>query len=444
MELTFRQYLSKLAVIAACYLLIPLLFFGWCANASTIMSFIGSSSCFLIITTISACLLFPDYVTRKFYVVCFFVLLIIGVLHYLLFVDPQYFAGSGGPSLSFWHEFQTTFGSLERLVNGKINNGLFYTIPKEEYGTTHIELYSIITIPYVSLGVKWLNFAPLNVFSALLTSMNLLSLSKIKEFDIYVQKMVMYFSAFFPTFLLCDLLWRDPFGIALISCACMLCVISEYKRGSFFLSLILLLCCGYLLRTMYPVAILMGCGFFMVKKSNTRGTNYILLLFFAIAALVLFRNILSDNEVYVDSYAQWNSPFSLPLRFLFSIVGPFPWSLFLTYVQTPSASFYLSEMVAGVLMVACFLAILSNLRMLTITEDDFVAIVGFSIILTAFMSGASHSGYVSEGLIFAMPWLLLHIRENIYKYLRISFTIFIVANILVGVVGHLGLRSLFF
>lgn len=442
MQLTFRQYFSKLAIIAACYLIIPL-GFGWCATASTLISFVGSAACFLSLTVVSVFLLFPDHRTRRFYVVSFFVLLIIGVLHYLLFVDSLYFSGHGTPDPLFWHEYQTTFDSLEKLVYGKLDNGLFYVIPKEEYATTHIELYNIISMPFVSLGVKWLNFTPFNAFCTLLTSMNLLLFSKWRGSSEYVQALVMYCVAFFPILILCDNIWRDPCGVALISCACILCMLSELKGVRFIFSLLLLLYCGYILRIMYPVVILCGYGLFWLKRTSAGALKYIVVLVFEIIGVLLFNSISGENEGYTEGYTGGVSVMSLPIQFMFEVIGAFPWSNFLMYKLIPAAAYYPSEYLGCIFNIACIWAVVKNIKIMKFTESDLITFVGLGIMIAGVVSNASHMGYLTEGLIFALPFLFDYVGAEFTKYLRYSFVILLFANIVVILMGgNLGLSTL--
>lgn len=441
MDLTYKQYLTKLAVIVICYLTFPL-GFAWCANASTLMSYLGSVVCFLLLTIVSASLFFNDRQIKRFYIISFIFLQCIGLFHFLFFIDPNYFSGKGQPNSLFWHEYLTTFDAIEKMVYGKINNGFFYLISEQEFATTHIEIYNYISMPFISLGVKWLNFAPLNTFSSLVASMNLLLFAQRRNLDKDIQKLVMLCGAFFPLFLLSDTIWRDPFGLALISCALVLCELSEYRGIKFAFSFILLLYCGYILRIMYPVVILLGYGLYVLKKKDVGGSKYILFLLFSIACFVLFNNISTENDGYAEGYTRGVTIMSLPVHLLFCIVGAFPWTTFLAYNVTPTAAYYLSDYVQGIFVVACFWAFFSNAKTFKITSEDFATIVGFGIMLTGIVSRSSHAGYLTEGVFFALPWLFNYVGPKFPRYLKYSFLFLLIANIVaISVGGHLGIAS---
>ena len=73
-----------------------------------------------------------------------------------------------------------------------------------------------------------MNYSPLNVFSSLFTSVNIYFLccrsSSVNEES---KKLVLGWTSFFPSFLLNDMIWRDPFGICLISIGVVLISLSN-------------------------------------------------------------------------------------------------------------------------------------------------------------------------------------------------------------------------
>ena len=224
---SFCKYLTKLTVVFALFALLPIAL-GSFGIASTIGSYLMSILCFFIITIVSAKLVLGENRYVRFYAIVFIVEILIGLLHYLYFVDSTYFSTNGDASGAFWHEYLSVYDAVSRLNDTRNSYGVFYWMTADEFQVTHPEIWHIISWPFYYLGNKWLNYSALNVFCCLLTSMNLVCLYlNFYPVNEDAEKKIRLWTAFFPSFLLSGTVWRDPFGIALISVGVVLTMLSR-------------------------------------------------------------------------------------------------------------------------------------------------------------------------------------------------------------------------
>lgn len=442
--ITFNSYLTKILIIAGLYLILPMLFsFG--SNLSTAGSYVATVLCFLILVTISVFLLLGKKYVR-FYVIAFLVQVIIGLIHYLLLVNPNYFNTSGNPLESFWSEYHAVFSSIEKLIENRNNNSLFY-FDEGDWSTTHYEIWQIITIPFTFLGHKWLNYSPFNVFSSLLTSINMVVVYNkhnppIKSIKETPHRWVLMATAYFPLFLLNDTLWRDAFGIALISIGLVLLTLSDNSNKKY-LSLIVLVYFSFLLRNVY--VFVAGFVFLYMELKNSRRALSIIVIPIAIASLyvisVFFQSKTSDE--YVGLYVSQMSFWALPIKIIFGLIGPFPWSQFMmTFSGRIENAYLLDAFIMGIFQVGYLLAIIGEWKRLSFNKLDYCALMGFGMMFSGFVSNALHISYIAVGVLLTLPWFYSQIRNGIKKYMRLSFIILLFLNILVLVFGNLGIANL--
>ena len=132
----------------------------------------------------------------------------IGLFHYLYFIDPLYFQGSGN-DVTLHFEFQAVFSQIITFANDrKLENGLLY-YNFNLGGVTHQEILSFISIPFMYFGDYIMTFAPLNSFFSILISINIILIAK-HIYKIYNKslKYIAITSAYFPMTLISSLIYR--------------------------------------------------------------------------------------------------------------------------------------------------------------------------------------------------------------------------------------------
>ena len=346
---SFCKYLTKLTVVFALFALLPIVL-GSFGIASTIGSYLMSILCFFIITIVSAKLVLGENRYVRFYAIVFIVEILIGLLHYLYFVDSTYFSTNGDASGAFWHEYLSVYDAVSRLNDTRNSYGVFYWMTADEFQVTHPEIWHIISWPFYYLGNKWLNYSALNVFCCLLTSMNLVCLYlNFYPVNEDAEKKIRLWTAFFPSFLLSGTVWRDPFGIALISIGVVLTMLSRNmieKVGS----LILYGSFAFVQRTVY--LFIAGVSSFWGQINRVKGTSMKLLLFVVgIFVFYYISGITSEvnSAEYNSGYINTMSFIALPIKIIFGMIGPFPWTLFPTLVErNPAFAWQLQDYLMGI------------------------------------------------------------------------------------------------
>lgn len=444
-RVTFSSYLSKIIIIAALYFTLPLLF-AFVGELSTTVSFIGSVVFFFIMLFVSVQLLLGRRYL-KFYLTAFVVLIALGLTHYLSLVDSSYFLSDGNPAQTFWKEYLSVFNCLDNLISDRHSLGLLY-FDKEDWYVSHPEIWRIISWPTTFLGHKWLNYAPLNAFSSLLASVNIMvwyhsQNNQSKSNNEQVRLYLLFFTVFFPQFILCDTLWRDPFGIALISIGLVLLSLSESPITKV-LSFVCLACFSFLQRTAYLLIAGVTYAFreLNVKKTIQKFILFPVFVILLLGLLYVFNNL--ESEEYVSGYVNDMSILALPIKFIFGLIGPFPWTQF-TYIRQFNAAcnFQLRDYVTGTFQMGYLFAIIANWKNISFKKLDFMTIMGFGIALSGFITKMMHIGYISEGLFFTLPWFFSQIGSKYKKYFWLSFVFLVFLNILTIILGTSGITNFY-
>ena len=441
--ITFNSYLIKILIIAVLFIALPMLFsFG--GGLTTTGSYIRSCLCFFTLTFISVYLILGKKYLW-YYSFAFIIQILIGLVHYLIFLDSNYFNTNGTPIDSFWHEFNSVFGSVDRLISYRKSSS-FFGFDSDEWNVTHGEIWKIITIPYYFLGNKWLNYSPLNAFSSLLASINIMVIynnqnPNINNVNDTTHKWIRGVTAYFPLFLLNDTLWRDAFGVALISIGLVLLTLSNstYRKV---ISLVVLVYFSFLLRNVYVVIVGLV---FAIKEINLKRSSSIILLPIVVLALYVIANFFQSNtsDEYVGSYVNQMSVLALPLKIIFGLIGPFPWTQFLMVFEGRVANAYqLGDYLLGLFQLGYLFAIVSRWKRFSFKNLDYLTLMGFGIALSGFISNAMHIGYIAEGIYFTIPWFFTQIGSDFKKYLRMSFVFLLSLNLVVIMLGGLNISSL--
>lgn len=443
-EITFNSYLIKILVIAALFVMLPMLF-GSFGELNTTLSYLRSCVVFFILTLVSInMLLGKEYI--KFYSIAFFVQLLIGLVHYLGLIAPNYFMSDGRPVELFWGEYHSVYDSVDQLVNSRANNSFIY-FDSSEWNVTHGDIWRIITIPFTFLENKWLNYSPFNVFSSLLASANLiLAYNYLAPNNTAIntsstRKLFQFAVVYFPLFLLNDTLWRDAFGVALISIGLILTLLSTSFNKKI-ISLIILVYVSYLLRNVYVVIVGFVFAQQVIKTRKASTFLYIPIVIVTFFLIILFYQSKTSEE-YAGMYVNQMSILALPLKIVMGVIGPFPWTQFMmTFAGRVQNAYQLSDYILGVFQFGFLIAIISEWKHISFRNLDCITIMGFGVALSGFISNAMHIGYIAEGVFFTLPWFFLQVGTKYKKYFRTSFLLLLLLNVLVVAIGGLGISNI--
>lgn len=441
-KITFVSYFSKVIIIAALFVFLPMLFSPFAT--STASSYISSCICFFIITLVGVKLFLIENRYVKFYALAFIIQIVLGLGHYLYFVDSHYFSTNGSPSARFWYEFISVYDAVGRLQESRESCGLLYWMGAEEIQITHAEIWHIISFPFYFLQHKWLNYEALNVFSSILLSCNIMLLYKRKyNENKFVHKVLLFWTAYFPQFIFSDTVWRDAFGVFMISIGAVLVSISNTIISKF-ISFVIFGFCAFFQRTMYLV--LAGISTFWGEFTRIR--SVILKIFYMLLSIVLLfylRNYAEsvNGEDYNSGYVNIMSYVTLPIKIFFGMIGPFPWTNFFKNVEAnPVFAWDLKDFLMGTFQLGYLYSIIFKWKHFSFKNLDTITVMGFGIMLSGFVSKQMHIGYISEGLIFTLPWFFTCIGQEYKRFLKYSFLTLLFLNLVLLMIGNLGIANL--
>jgi hypothetical protein len=439
--MTFYSYFTKILTISGLYLILPMIFGS--SAASTTESYIRSVICFFVLLLVTVKLILNDNKYVKYYSITFFVQVIIGLIHYLFFIDSHYFSGNGSPSSLFYQEYQTVFEMLSKLEYSRQANGILYYVDQEDFGIPHSQIWQIISLPFHFLQLKWLNFSPFNCFSSLFASVNLMYLWRDFEVDTSIKKILLYSTSYFPIFILNDTLWRDPFGILLITIALVLLVRSSNLTQKV-ISAISLFTFSYFQRTVYIIlaGIASTIGYLSkIKNPIYRITIIIVSIFLYIHLNGIFEE--GSDEGYTGVYLNDFSITMLPIKIFFGLIGPFPWFIFATLVnKNPAFSWQLGDYAMATFQIAYLITLIKQRKQISFSNMDYITSMGFLIMLSGFMTKQLTIVYIAEGLYLTLPWFFRQTGISLYGNLKISFAFLIALNIIAFVIGSMAFGSM--
>lgn len=443
-KITFNSYLSSIVIIAILFFGLPMLLSSM-GELTTAGSYIRALLCFFILTIVSAFLLLGRrYV--KFYSFSFIAITLLGLVHYIVLVDPLYFSSNGSPVNSFWGEFLSVFNSVERIIDDKKDFGLFY-FDRQSFEVTHPEIWNIISYPMFFLQHKWMNYSPLNVFSMQVASMNIMLIYNIFNSGSdgnknKVHKNLLYITAFFPMGLLNGIMWRDPFGMLLISIGLALITLSN-KFVSRALSFIILVVFSYVQRTVYSIIVAVTVLF--KEFTNKKSVAAIIYIPLTLVALFIVSQYFQEttSENYITGYVNEQSYLFLPIKIILGLIGPFPWTQFSQYFMgNLSMAYQPADYLIGTFQLGYLFALIMNWKSFSFKNLDYMTIMGFGIMLSGFMTKYLHIGYIYEGLYFTLPWFFKQIGSRYWKYFGYAFAVLLFLNIVSIGLGGFGFSSI--
>lgn len=441
-SITFKSYLSNILIIAALFIFLPMAFSP--LATTTTNSYIASCICFFIITLVGAKLVLKKSKYIKYYAVAFIIQIIVGLSHYLLFVDSDYFQTKGTGSIHFQAEYLSVFNAIDRLNDLRDESGLLSFMDQKVFEVAHAEIWHLISFPFYFLQHKWLNYAPLNTFSCILASINIVFWYRHNyDYNDDAHDSLLFWTAYFPTFFLNGMLWRDAFGICVISVGLILIGLSSTFAEKIF-SFFVLGVSAFLQRTTY--LLFAGVSSFWSYLRSTKST-IMKFLYFIVGTIILFElykiTDSANGSEYNSGYVNTMSFFALPIKIIFGMIGPFPWTNFYKSVLVdPAYAWQLQDFAMGTFQLGFLFTIITQWKKISFQNIDAVTIMGLGIMLSGFVSRQMHIGYISEGLYFTLPWFFSQVQNNYKKYIKYSLGLLVFLNLLLLMTGNLSINSL--
>lgn len=440
---SFSLYFSKIVIILALFAVLPVVL-GLFGFDGTFDSYLVSVFCFFFLTIVGAKLILGGKRYVRFYAIVFIVEILLGLAHYLFFVDSTYFNTKGDANGLFWHEHLSVYDAIGRLNEARNTFDVFYWMGQEEFQVTHPEIWHIISWPFYFIGNKWLNYSALNVFCCLLTSINILFLYRsYYKINRSVELKIRYWTAFFPSFLLSGMVWRDPMGICLISIGIVLATLSKNTLERI-ISCFVLGFFAFIQRTMYLLLALASTIWGYISRIKSMPVK-ILMLIAGMITLYYLSEITSEtnSENYNSGYVNNMSFLALPIKVVFGMIGPFPWVAFPTLVENnPAFAWQLQDYLMGTFQLGFLMCLVCKWKNVSFKKLDVMTVMGLGIMISGCLTRQLHIVYISEGVLFTLPWFFSQLSSVYNKYFRYSLGILLLLNVIVLVIGKVGISSL--
>lgn len=440
---SFGIYFRNIAIIFTLFAILPIVL-GSLGFDGTLGSYMISVLCFFLLTIVGAKLILGEKRYVRFYTIVFIFEILLGLAHYLFFVDSTYFNTKGDASGAFWHEYLSVYDAIGRLNDARNLFGVFYWMGQEEFQVTHPDIWHIISWPFYFMGNKWLNYSALNVFCCLLVSMNILYLYRsYYKTDKNTELKIRYWTAFFPSFLLSGTVWRDPMGISLISIGIVFATLSKNTLERI-VSCFVFGFFAYVQRTMYLLLAMVASIWGYICRIKSKSVK-ILMFVTGIIALYYVLGVTSEtnNEDYNSVYVNSMSFLALPIKVVFGMIGPFPWTSFPALVdQNPAFAWQLQDYLMGTFQFGYLMCLFCKWKSVSFKNLDAMTVMGLGIMASGFLTKQLHIGYISEGVLFTLPWFFSQVSSAYNKYFRYSLVILLLLNTTVLVIGNVGISSL--
>lgn len=437
-QITYRQYLISVGII---FVLAILLFAVFGNDSDSMSSFLSESFVFFALTILSSSLLLKDSRYIRYFALAFIIKILIGVFHYLYFIDPSYFSTSGEINMMH-HEFQGVTDFLKSAVEDKMAFGILHM--KLDGWVTHQEILSIIAIPLYFFGVKMMNIGPINAFCSLFASMNLLIVTRKYISNRKKEKLIILLLAYFPATLITTYFYRDIVGWCLMSIGLTMMYLAKNHISKILAMVIAIYCC-YLQRNGYAV-IPIALWVVSYMLSDTHNKKFYL-GFILIASLFLISYVISltsneATEIMASNVTKWPI-YLLPIKLIFGLIGPFPWTNILHYKLNPASAYYLSDYAMGCLNIGLVIGVAKNIK--KNWEKRYLnesTVMGLLLLIMGIMNPYMHMTYVSIGIFFMIPYLIqIQTVRSFKKNMIIAILILIFLNLLVIATDINGLSS---
>ena len=414
-------------------------------NKSVVGGFVTMSFTALIVSVLASILMLNDAKLRWIVIGTFLIKMVIGLTHYLFFFNADYFSGDGEILRIFQSDFTSYFDYVNGLSEAKEFHGLFY-FDDSVQKVTHVELLNVLAMFMYKFGIHAMNILPLNCMFSSLAALNIyICLKKIVTFE---EKKVglLWLLTLFPLFLDNVIFVRDITGQFLMSIGltCFILSPNRYKL----LWIIPTSYLFYMQRVGYIFVPFMA--YVMDAVLNKKSSKN--MLFIPLLLMVAFYFISGVGGVEEDlalrigggGVANGTLLLLLPIRVVFGIIGPFPWTQFIVKgLVEPAYASQLYNYIAGVIHVGCLIMLFSSAETFKRLLRNQVFMIGLILVGMGILDGAMHITYIMAGTCFMVPTIYLAYNRQLYsKSMRISFFILLGLNIFVIATGG-GIMSFF-
>jgi hypothetical protein len=355
---------------------------------------------------------------------------LIGTLHFLIFVQPNYF--NGDTSYNFFYDYYWMHESVQYLADRVNNYGFFNALEFEYFILNKGAIIFYIYSPIYSIGGDLvLNLSHINTFFTLVTSIIITYIAEVFfSFDRKQVIATLLITSFFPFGLIPSMTMRDFAGQTLMAIG-LVTLQYSFKNPKLFVLLFFSTFLFFLQRKNYIVLPIISYFVVLLFFSRQSGISmlsrsfFIRILFLCVTTLsgIKYFSFLTQIEL-VDTDSQLNPDYTadistiqfyvfFPLYFLKGILGPFPWTQFFSF--EPETIFQPSDYLTSTFIFTLIISLILRRKYISNLKSDINLFTFTSLLVSlgGIASGYMHLAYISISVIFLVPFA--------FKYLELKY-----------------------
>lgn len=371
--------------------------------------------------------------------------LIIGLIHFLVFIQPDYF--SNPENFHYLWDYDYNYSQMLIVSNTWHLHGIFSPLPEIFYShNKNVFIQQFMGLIFYFSGDYVLNIAVWNSLMNIYTSAIIGFITYLNTKSQKMSLISLTVIAFQPWGIISSIVWRDTTGMFLVAVAVFLII--GFKDNLIFAILFLPIAAFLASWQRSPYLFVIIFLFFYIFWNEKRLTNILLILFLLTFVFVIYNNknnlLLQILDIGTfrgtyqgDGYLDLLSTpilYQIPIRILKAITGPFPW---LQFFQKPLGYEYQPmEYLTSVFNLSIYIMVIPYvIRKLKKSKKlDYCFFMGIMLIFLGLLAWDVHSAYISIGIPFLIPeFSRIYKRNKFIKSIFISFTLFILLHLVFGI-----------
>lgn len=364
----------------------------------------------------------------KYALLFFIIRLSLGVIHYLFFFEADYFRQSSS-DFSYLEEYMWLYDSMDMFAAGTAGTADADIVAGYAAENKNYEMIYLMSFLFYFGGVKALNVATFNslvtIYAAFLIYLISMKINDNQKNAIFCFLIV----ALQPFEMITSILSRDTFGQLLVFYSAFLLI--YFFSSNSVLKLLTIVAAGWissLVREVYfIIPLVVGAGSnlfysFIYHFRSFRKSNIIIFIFVTISFIALipfFLDTVFGRFLNVDFVSKI---FQLPVSFIYSMVGPFPWTQVLYKVT--GYEYHIPGYLTSVFNITIYLGLLVFLLNKRPSKMQFMILFFFFLFYLAgiIVYGGKHTMYYS----IAIPLLaLFDLNSRIFEFFSKFIMVFI-------------------
>ncbi len=436
----FIRFLTSTAIVLLTFYFVLFLII----DTTPLLSFISFTVVGIIPVLLYTRLLIGNHDNKTILLVAFAYALksFMGIVFYILFVDPNYFSDGTSVATTSVDDFTSMYATI--INYSKTFDFTYSSIIDNAGGARHIELYALLSVPFKFSGGYYLTIAPMNVIFSSLTAIIIAYITKLRNGK---YPLALLLALFYPLSLTSSYFFRDLLGMLIASFAIALIELSGKMR---LFSLALASYLFYLQRTPYVAVPIAAYILYVVLQSKGKKMRFFSIIVVLSAILLLlaassFLGSIYEEGNYTEAHTNILTYVLFPVRYFITIIGPFPWTQI--FDPVPEKKFYWQDFVmSSALFLITFKYFPYLWKKIKKKETiDYLTVVAFLIMFMGIMTTPPHIGYIGWGLCFFLPNFVNTITIKEIAYFTIRYLLFmLIFNIIYVSLGSGGVMKAIF